>query len=105
MEGKWPELWPGASAVCLAAVRSRPALSSAGVSPVCWPVPAQAVGAVERACEGWAYLCVFGIRVKKEIKDLPGGPVVLSSTAGSTGLIPGPGTRIPQAVQHSQMNK
>ena len=84
--GKWPELWPGAS-------------------PVCWPLPAQAVGAVERACEGWAYLCVFGIRVKEEIKDLPGGPVVLGSTAGSTGLIPGPGTRSPQAVQHSQMNK
>ena len=105
MEGKWPELWLGASAVCLAAVWSRPALSSAGVSPVCWPLPAQAVRAVERACEGWACLCVLGIRVKEEIKGLPGGPVVLSSAAGSTGLVPGPGTKIPRVVQHSQMKK
>ena len=37
---------------------------------------------------------------KGSLRDFPGGPVVnnLSANAGDTGSIPGPGTKIPQAV-------
>ena len=38
--------------------------------------------------------------IKKECRDSPGGPVVknLSANAGDAGLIPGEGTKIPQAA-------
>ena len=55
---------------------------------------------------------------KEDARDFPGGPVVknLPSNAGDAGLIPGQGTKIPQAVeqlilyttrktQHSQKEK
>ena len=39
--------------------------------------------------------------------DFPGGPVVknLSFQCRGTGSIPGPGTQIPHAMQHSQKKK
>ena len=39
--------------------------------------------------------------------DFPGGPVVktLSFQCRGTGSIPGPGTQIPHAMQHSQEKK
>ena len=38
---------------------------------------------------------------KEDARDFPGGPVVknLPSNAGDAGLIPGQGTKIPQAVE------
>ena len=46
---------------------------------------------------------------KKDLREFPGGPVVRTlhihcRIAGDTGLIPGQGTKIPHAVQHSQNN-
>ena len=47
------------------------------------------------------------ITVKKLGRDFPGGVVVKTPafTAGSMGLIPGQGTKIPHAAQHSQKKR
>ena len=49
------------------------------------------------------------IKKKKKTREFPGGPVVRTlhvrcRIAGDTGLIPGQGTKIPHAMQHSQNN-